>query len=221
LKDRAYDPCVWTSRGTVLAGLGFPELALGDLWKAQLLCGLARDARASSLTAYSSPIANQCDNDPVPTSSSTQAKCADLALTQFAESYYKRRSIQNGKSVIRITLSSMLTVVLNLGSQAKCAETRLVGLRKALTLLHVEIYGRLAGVLSRSSCFDDAVDLLRTACEQFQGHPAVGLLQDDLKECERRLEEWASVNTTLSPGSKCYGLYTRRPYPWMDERHLK
>lgn len=115
----------------------------------------------------------------------------------------------------------MLTIVLNLGSQAKCAETPLIELQKALMLLHVEIYGRLAGVLSRSSCFDDAVDLLRTACEQFQDHPAVGLLQDDLKECERRLEEWASANTTLSTGSKCYGLYTRRSYPWMDERHLQ
>lgn len=88
LKDRPYDPYVWISRGNILSKLGFPELALGDLWKSQLLCNLAREACSSRLATYH-------ESDPFFTPSNGSKK-GDLALAQFGESYCKRNGKQSG-----------------------------------------------------------------------------------------------------------------------------
>lgn len=89
-------------------------------------------------------------------------------------------------------------------------------LQNALTLLHILTYQLLVGVLCDSECYEDAVSLLNSACQQFTHHPAIDMLRQSLAKCERRLEEWVCMYGT----SKNFGTYTRRPYPWMDERHL-
>jgi tetratricopeptide (TPR) repeat protein len=56
LRSRPYDPLIWASRGTTLLELGIVELALGDLYKAQLLfedaLELSIDAASSTSNAH-------------------------------------------------------------------------------------------------------------------------------------------------------------------------
>jgi len=91
LKDRPYDPYLWLLRGNILHQLGYPELALGDLWKALILCNVAHTSCIARLGAQHLHVPRFCDCISYSTALTPHLKYGDLALAQFRESFSKRK----------------------------------------------------------------------------------------------------------------------------------